>query len=301
MGFSHRQILEYPIAIISESVLDIVPLLSSFRTLSLEPQAVALPAGTCPHLVLLDGASPDLRVALLDELESTYVTGEPRGLLALLGSNAPVDQVASHLRSMMFRRKPGSDRYWIRLHDPRVFMHLPRILSPAQLHGLMGSIDVWCWRDLDLGTWTCTARPAEDKPHDESWSESQWDAVFRVELVNRTAREIARLAPGTLASSALHERIDAALRRAIEQEGMVSTEDQQAFAVDAVLHGDALFLHPVMKRCLSDMRQSGGTYLGATADLDLEALTRSMETADQAAPESARRWPENEITGVGNV
>jgi len=301
MSFSHRHFLEHPIAIISESTLGLIPLLARFQCHSLEPSGLALPAGVCPHLVVLDGVDAALRLALLDELEHLHVEGELRGLLALLGSSESGERVAAHLRSVMLRRKPGSTRYWLRLHDPRVFMHFPRILDSLQLRDLMGPISVWWWRDPDLNRWGSIDRPAEAGQPGQGWTERQWDAVFRIELVNRVALDVVRAAPQMAAHPDLHERADVALRRAIELEALVVPEDQQAFAVDQVIHGEALFAHPEMQRCLRDVRENGATYVGGTVDLDLFALARATNPAAQAERPSGRHWSENEFKGVRDV
>lgn len=279
----HRLFLQHDFALLG-SATEIGEFdLAGVPCIALVPDGIAFPEGVAPQLAVLRGLSADQRLALLDRAEAAWQPGEVFLFQALLQSTDDEKRVAGHLRSRMMKRRTADRSYWIRLHDPRVFNQLRGVLQPWQLADLMGPVKAWTGCDPTQRIWWRQVRPIHDTDVDLAWSSAQWDQVFRIELVNRVLRTLLRQGAVQAPDPALGRRVDAAIVRAVEVEQLQQPRDQEAFAVHDVIHGERLFQHPLMRACLQEVRDSGASYVGGVAGLDLQALSAAMAVVQDVA------------------
>lgn len=138
-----------------------------------------------PSVVELDRLDVLGRDALLDTIDASEASGQRPVVSALLESPVSVERVVLHLARSQVRAGPGGVHAWMRIHDPRVWLHFFRVLGESDLRALFGPITGWTvWL---AGHWITTS-PSDGAAHPrerELDSVQQWAALHRVGAVNR--------------------------------------------------------------------------------------------------------------------
>lgn len=130
-----------------------------------------------------------LETARVDELlecaERDRALGNLPVLSALLDSDASVEQAEYHLAATQERRGPSGAKAWLRVHDPRVWLHLPRVLGDVELRAVFGPANAWTVFYGDH--WITTHPPFIDHARQRFTPDAaaQWAALERVGAVNR--------------------------------------------------------------------------------------------------------------------
>lgn len=192
-----------------------------------------------PRLVALAGLSQVQYAELLDIVTEQHMRGEQSLFAALLDTSASESMVAAHLRRVQARSRAGQNG-WLRLHDPYVFVQLPRVLGGAAVSTLFGPVR--CWSICLAGQWwlaraqTNSGNAAPDAPID---ARTQWDGLLRIAPVNRALHHLQARALQSIVEFSAH--LDSLVVRAAARHGLTRAADQAAFAalaVDLVLNFD---------------------------------------------------------------
>lgn len=180
-----------------------------------------------PRLVDLNRLSDAQRAELIDVLQRATAFGGGSVLSVLLTSEATVQQIESHVAAIQLCRGPTGDRAWLRVHDPRVWLHLPRIFGDDAMLSLFGPITRW---SVCIGGRWISTRPTNGTlPRTASRADAeQWAALERVGVVNRV---LARM--GCLTADCLDKHspaIDALVLRGQSRHALERVADLVAYA-----------------------------------------------------------------------
>ena len=204
-----------------------------------------------PHLVNLNDLSRGQLGELLDLLDAQHHAEEPPVLCAWLKADCEPERLYQHLSRAQVQRGPGGVKAWLRLHDPRVWLQLPRVLSVQALSALFGPVSAWTV-PFD-GAWLTSKPPQTQRmPGATRHEASQWGALLRIGPVNRALAQLGLNNPEGLhqASAAL----DALVERAQQSHGLSRVDDQVAFACFG-WRTHALFdQHPLVQESLAAAR-----------------------------------------------
>jgi hypothetical protein len=162
-------------------------------------------------------------------------------LLVLLRSKASADTVRAHIGRAQLAQNTAGGQSWLRVHDPRVWVQLTRILTSSQFSSLLGPIESWTLRFQ--GAWYRHDRP-DVRSTTSRFERHTWLALERIGVVNRV---LAKLEPEVRAFPALRARselIDSAIERAMVIHGLRRQEDLVDFGVLAMSVHPAFDQHP---------------------------------------------------------
>lgn len=140
-----------------------------------------------PRLIDLRSAEQGSKGRLLERLDRRLAQRLHPGVEMFLETEASLDSVMPHLRARQLIQYRGM-KGWLRLHDPWVWAHLPRILRVEQLRRLFGPIRRW---SFFLDGWWWTAEMDGTQANHAAGGEradltlDQWEALLRLGPVNR--------------------------------------------------------------------------------------------------------------------
>lgn len=182
---SIRLLKEHTYALVAAEQLEYLP--SGIDTVRLAPDILADSEELMPGFISIRDLSPEQSRSLLNMTLEQHESGDMVSLCTLMQADCPPGVIRAHLRHMQIWKNHKGERAWLRVHDPRVWAQLQRILEPDTLAWLYGPISKWtiC---LD-GEWVSTESPATNgsKPvHAYRRSTQQeWQALERIGIVNR--------------------------------------------------------------------------------------------------------------------
>lgn len=204
-----------------------------------------------PHLINLHDLSQGQFGELLDRLDAQHQAEEPPVLCAWLKADCEPELLYQHLSRAQVQRGPGGAKAWLRLHDPRVWLQLPRVLSEEALRALFGPVSAWTVPFN--GVWLTSTPPRTQGMLGATRHEArQWAALMRIGAVNRTLTQLKlNNQEGLLQASAA---LDALVERAQQSHGLSRVDDQVAFACFG-WRTHALFdQHPLVQEGLAAAR-----------------------------------------------
>jgi hypothetical protein len=246
-------------------------------------------ADLMPRMFELLTLSKSQSAWVVEELDRCHQEREqpPIGVLLRARPGATTAAIVQHLRLQQVRSFL-SDRAWLRVHDPYVFPHLPRVLGRAEFQSLMGPIDAWSI--CVSGQWfSCQLPPVADDTTQVRRSHvdlgNVWAALLRIGAVNR-----ALLMCGwtSLAEMIEHsEHLDALVQRAELRHGLHRPQEQAAFATLGAGCEVGFDEHPEIVRALARFRK------------ELEALPPE-ERMEANALDALQALPEEIWTQVKN-
>jgi hypothetical protein len=184
--------------------------------------------------------------------EATDLASPPRSICGFFQSALPMERLASRLSSALSLQVERQGLYF-RYFDPRVFLHLPRLLPPDDLGHLLRGITRWSFFLWD-GSLAVQDIPASTRqaPGPLRLAAAQWDAFACIEHFNATQRLFARQAlpfePGRTA--ALFAEVDAA--RSL---GLPTPEDTAHYLACSRRAPAPLPQHPAWPEVLSLLQQ----------------------------------------------
>lgn len=195
---------------------------------SIVPHALAANAELMPRLLELGILPIPLRHEILVAMEQQRERDEQPMIAALLQTDVNVQGVATHLRQSQARSR-GSQVGWLRLHDPYVFVQLPRVLGASAMPAMFGPVRSWViclggqwWSARVATTPTSAVRHAPINPR------TQWAGLLRIAAVNRALRQLQALTLQRIVELSAH--LDTLTLRAQERHGLTKVADQAAFA-----------------------------------------------------------------------
>lgn len=234
-------------------------------------------ANLMPVLVDLRRLSEQQRRQLIEATEVAWHEGEVPVMATLLTTDVETERLASHLARVQVSNGPAGERAWLRLHDPRVWVQLPRALGDQGVHSLLGAIQEWTvclhgrWvttraSDVTSTQWFATTRLRAE----------QWAALGRVGCVNRVlARNGWRDHENILERSA---EIDELVARAQARHGLQQVEDLVAYASLGLQVHSRFDEHPIALQAIETLRreQEADEPRDATAMDALSSITQEQ-------------------------
>lgn len=279
----HRTILAHDFALIN--ALQVEPTArADFGAMPVVPSRFEHQAHLFPVLVELRKLPDDQRVGLLDRMETWRQSRGTPYFSALLTCD---DDAATLLRHLIHRidvRLSDGSRDVLRLHDPRVFRHLPWILRPEQLSALLGNIQRWSWPGADA-TWSTmvhgAASPAR-RLYRFQIDATQWPSVLRIADTNAVLATLQCVAPELERNVKLAPVIDAQLAEAERDFPGAAPADRRLYAEHRVHFGAQLYRRPEMQSRMARVTAGTQGYFAACAGLDDETLAAWAESTQLA-------------------
>lgn len=179
-----------------------------------------------PVLVELRALQPHQRKGLLDALDEAQASTEQPATCTLLSSPAAAEDLVRHLSAQQIRLGPQGERAWLRLHDPRVWIQLTRVLDSQEMNRLLGPVETW--RIWLHGHWVSSVKEPVGQPAPRHSTREVWAALGRIGIVNRVLARSGLAAPEEVAQHS--EPIDRLVQRAIQHHGLERIEDLVEYA-----------------------------------------------------------------------
>jgi Domain of unknown function (DUF4123) len=246
-----------------------------------------------PQLLCLREADELARLALLDAVDHFTANEDTPLFSALVRSSESASTLAKRLsRLLVLSRGLRGQKYLFRYFDPRVFLHLPRILHPTQMHALLAPASAWAWVNPLTQRWQehlvapVQAEAGEDVP---AWRASlrlddkQLDAIARIELVNRVLRCLRTADPQSVLDESLFPTIDSQALAAIEAQRLDDIEDQTQFVLDALEYGTQVHQAPEVHRILDGARSKQMSYAAGVNALGRQGMLAAAQSAHTRA------------------
>ena len=256
--FEHRLLREHNYALLDPTGREAIP--EDLATLPLLPSDMAEDSEhLLPRLIPLHPLSHDQRGALLDIMESLK-SGVSPPLCALLDSEAESSRLALHLKEVQVLksyRGTAVDKTWLRVHDPRVFIHLHRILPGEDHSGLFGPVSRWTIPFN--GEWHSFAR--SDSGATSPYPRQRWPRA-RIADIGIINSVLSRLGVAHYRDAmAVSPDIETQIGRARTSHGLDDTEDLVEFAsltLSVARHFDQ---HPKIQPLIRDPQDGEGSRL----------------------------------------
>jgi hypothetical protein len=208
--------------------------------LPVNPSKAALPADECMMLARL--TTQELEVfdgsIEISLQQNTNASGTIRAIGGWIFSReASLERISKRLERAMIVSIFNSPNALMRIWDPRVMGHLPRILTPEQLALLFGPIDCWAWIDRSGQLQTITKPERTDTDTLPSTlplrvSADQDAAIDRIENINTLLKTLAGL--GYRVHPSRDSTIDTLLHTA-QRKGHTQITDMLSYALHALL------------------------------------------------------------------
>lgn len=235
----------------------------------LVPEMLQAQPHLMPLLVDLAAMAFEKKVALLERIALWRRRGVAY-FAALLSCDGRSEVIASHLRNRLIARRPDGERNLLRFYDPRVFRHLRWLFSAEQMNLLLGPIAAWNWPDGD-GVWRQHKR-GEPMALTLRLDARHWETIDRLRLINRSLNDLEVRAPQLTQDDALAQRIDALLAEAQALHALHENDDRLLYAQQPLRFHPHIHRHPTLRARLQQVREHGGSYVEACADLDDAAM-----------------------------
>ncbi|WP_313495124.1 DUF4123 domain-containing protein [Stenotrophomonas sp.] len=268
----HREFLACDYALLNPMQLEKAQW-ADLPSVELKPAGLNMPAGILPRLVDLKALNEDQRIALLARSADWQRLNKQPMFGALLSTQRDAGTVQKHLCTQMVLKRDR--KYWLRLHDPRVFASLERVLADTQLRRLFGPIDVWTWFEPFRAEWRYCRKP--DRPrHTEPFqlNSEQWNALKRSPLLNRCLRKLSRCDGVAEDYQVVAPRVDFHLSSAAEL-GLNDRDDACLYALSIEKHGLDWLMLPRVQEAIDGARRGEQTFVRALADEELLPLPAS--------------------------
>ena len=269
----HRLMLAHDYAIINGMQVE-PEARADLKVTPLVPPRFIEQAHLFPLLVELRTLPETQRIDLIDRTMQWHsVRGTPY-FSALLSCPDAKDILCQHLIKRSDVWLPDGAHDVLRLHDPRLFRHLPRILRPEQMAALLGNIRRWTWREHG-STW-CSLANQQASPAQRMAGfrvdANQWPQLMRLPDIHAVLARLKRNAPAQAHNDELVQRVDMALAEAEHQMPTARAADKRLFAEHAIRFGERLHHHPQFQSRVAPVRAGTRSYFSAFADLDDEIL-----------------------------
>lgn len=187
----------------------------------------------------------------------------------LVTGDVPAQRIAKHIEKAMIARVNGGPNFVLRLWNPLILPHLPRILTPQQLGAVFGPIERWGWIDRD-GQLAWINRP--DVPRGPLlWAlplrltPEQDAALDRIEYINALLRIMS--AQGHAIAADRDQELDALLVKA-QGKGHVTPPDMLAYALHSLQIGPNFDMLPDVQDAVREARAKGLGLCAALAEFD---------------------------------
>jgi hypothetical protein len=124
--------------------------------------------------------------------EALDVHNPLRSVCAFIGSDLPIERLALRLTQALDLKVDGKGIYF-RYFDPRVFHHLPRLLSAEDFEHLFRGVSIWSYFSWD-GSLTALqiSAASDERPGRLNLTSKEWHPFETIEHFNSTQRFFAK-------------------------------------------------------------------------------------------------------------
>lgn len=230
--FDHRMLCKHAFGLVDPSAIDNLP--DGITTKALVPRILSASPHLMPRLIDFRSMPDTLALELLEGLYSAKTSLQAPPIQLLVATEASAEEFARRWNALQLVSTRSGQRYWLRLHDPRVLHQLLRMLTPAkrpELFSRIKALTYWIG-----GEWI-TARADDDvrhqnplmtKPYRASFG-WDWQRIERIGLINRALLGAGITYPQALTSQgALAEQL---MTRAEARHGLTTNADLVEFAI----------------------------------------------------------------------
>ncbi len=283
----HRLLARHQFALVAAERLNRLPACVKGRRVV--RGALADSADLMPTLIELGGLVTEHVDQLLESFEKDNAAGDLPVFSALLESDASVEHLESHLAATQTRLGPRGERAWLRVHDPRVWLHLPRIFSSTELREVFGPMTAWTV--FIGGGWITTQAPRDDggRPGAGLAGAAQWAALERVGAINRVLATQGWSSRDDL--DARTPAVDALLVRGRERHGLQRLADLVAYAnLGMTVHprfDESIValsaIETYEQECLEDGSEADSSVVDALLAIATDEWVRARRELDAAA------------------
>ena len=272
---SLRLLEEHSYTLVAAEQLEYLP--ADIDMARLAPEVLRDSAELMPAFISLQDLSSTQRDALLFLTLEQHEAGETVSLCTLMQTDRPAEEIRFHLGRIQLWKNITGEQAWLRVHDPRVWVQLQRVLQPEALMWLYGPISKWtiC---LD-GEWISTEPPlasSGSKP-DHTFrrsSQQEWQALERIGIVNRA---LARLDLRGYANIVQHSsNLDALVSRAQARHQIIKTSELLDYVCLGWQVHPRFDEHPIAIQAIRDYQESL-----KDADSDTSVVYALMEIKDE--------------------
>ncbi len=256
--------------------------------LPINPLKARLPPDRCLMLARLRLAElPTLDDSL--EIASRQCTqaGDPIRSIGgwLFSRDVPAQKMARHLEQAIVVRVDNAPDVLLRLWDPRVLPHLPRILTPEQLAAAFGRIECWAWMDRS-GQLQVLQRPsaASIARLPLRLSAEQDSAIDRIELINALLKTLGGL--GHTVDPSRDRELDEVVLLA-QRKGHTKEPDMLSFGLHALLISRTFDLLPEVRHAIQAAQAQGLGLREALSGFDDSFWAANVPKVAQASHEAA--------------
>jgi hypothetical protein len=243
------------------------------------PQVLEESAHLMPSLLPLRSLTAEQEPLLYENHEAAQ-QGRRGDLLScffvLAQKEADPDALLQHLTDHLLLHSPQGYAL-LRYYDPRVFIHLRRLLEPGQMRALFGPFQTWTFRFQE--EWIRLSAPeapeAPEAPADEGpweFSEAQRQRLDRVGYINTALadwnKKLARPWHGLAEYDQLAEQADRAIVRAQQDYQLKHSQDLSAFVRHTLRYGENFHLHPLIQELMRELPNEHAGYADISYQLE---------------------------------
>lgn len=283
----HRMMLTCDFAVINS--LQVEPeARADLEGLSIMPARFQGQEHLFPLLVELRTLSDSQRIDMIDRMATWQASRGTPYFSALLKCPDGKDVLCQHLTRRSDVRLSDGGQDVLRLHDPRLFRHLPWMLRSEQMVALLGNISCWTWHGSD-GLWYSLRNPGASPAHrllPLRIDSDQWPLLLRIPEQHAVVATLRRRSPQLVDDERLAQKVNSALSDGERSMPGSSPPDRQLFAEHVIRFGERLKDHPQFQARMATVRAGKQSYFAAFADLDDETLK-----AWTTPPELAKECP----------
>jgi hypothetical protein len=278
-GELHRLLINHRFALVSASEIDRMPGGSTLHSTA----AGALQASDelLPRLVDLTELQPDQRDEFLNACVSSADEEPPA--VVLLKSDAEPELLAAHLGSMQIARSASAEKAWLRVHDPRVWFQLNRVLSVERMNTLMGPIGLWTFF---LGGQWVSQENTGPRMAVSRFDDITWSALERIGVVNRVISRI-EPAPKVLEYMLLiSQKADQLAERAGRRYQLTRLDDQVEFCLLGLRVHAQFDEHPRVRDVLACVSQDPSAFdeLLAQDETFWRSISQTLKITGEVKP-----------------
>lgn len=186
LDFDHRWLTKGSYALVAAEHREMLP--RGINLISAAPPSLISNAEKLPALVNLSTLSASQIDALVEGLDRSQKFDEPIVLSALLETGGDERALVCALQRIQIAKGPQGQKAWLRVHDPRVMLQLPRVLH--------SSWDQWLWpisywRSCWGGQWFAMKALSTPTPClSSTFDQATWSELERIGAVNRSLAQL---------------------------------------------------------------------------------------------------------------
>ncbi|TCS33313.1 uncharacterized protein DUF4123 [Paucimonas lemoignei] len=229
----------------------------------LAPQGFENEEHLLPALIPLQEMSAAQQEDLLEMLDRAQDSGDVPVVVTFLASDVDLERMRLHWTRQLMIYLPGGGRALLRSYDPRVFMQLRWMFTPAQLGRLFGPIDKWTVYNGQ--SWQSHARPDGTHSTASPIDTGQAIQLGRIGQINQVLAQFSATHLPELES--VSRKIHSLLVRA-QEHGLMAEQELIAFAMHGMTVHPNFYRHPDIARRIAEIDRSEQTYLDAIASID---------------------------------